>query len=81
MINFVLIPILAIFLLLLIFSGIFVVRQQTSAVVERFGKFTSIRNSGLQLKVPMIDQVAGRINLKVQQLDVLVKLKPKTMYL
>ena len=77
MINFVLIPILAIFLLLLIFSGIFVVRQQTSAVVERFGKFTSIRNSGLQLKVPLIDQVAGRINLKVQQLDVLVETKTK----
>lgn len=77
MINFVLIPILAIFLLLLILSGIFVVRQQTSAVVERFGKFTSIRNSGLQLKVPLIDQVAGRINLKVQQLDVLVETKTK----
>jgi len=77
MINFVLIPILAIFLLLLIFSGIFVVRQQTSAVVERFGKFTSIRNSGLQLKVPLIDQVAGRINLKVQQLDVLEETKTK----
>ncbi|WP_026913652.1 SPFH domain-containing protein [Christiangramia portivictoriae] len=77
MINIVLIPILAIFLLLLIFSGIFVVRQQTSAVVERFGKFTSIRNSGLQLKIPLIDQVAGRINLKVQQLDVLVETKTK----
>ncbi|TQI69373.1 regulator of protease activity HflC (stomatin/prohibitin superfamily) [Gramella sp. Hel_I_59] len=77
MINLVLIPILVILLLLLIFSGIFVVRQQTSAVVERFGKFTSIRNSGLQLKVPLIDQVAGRINLKVQQLDVLVETKTK----
>lgn len=77
MINIVLIPILAIFLLLLIFSGIFVVRQQTSAVVERFGRFTSIRNSGLQLKIPLIDQVAGRINLKVQQLDVLVETKTK----
>lgn len=77
MINLVLIPILVVILLLLIFSGIFVVRQQTSAVVERFGKFTSIRNSGLQLKVPLIDQVAGRINLKVQQLDVLVETKTK----
>jgi len=77
MINLILIPILVIILLLLIFSGIFVVRQQTSAVVERFGKFTSIRNSGLQLKVPLIDQVAGRINLKVQQLDVLVETKTK----
>ncbi|MFV8225346.1 SPFH domain-containing protein [Christiangramia aquimixticola] len=77
MANFILFPILGIFLLLIIFSGIFIVRQQTSAVVERFGKFTSIRGSGLHLKIPLIDQVAGRINLKVQQLDVLVETKTK----
>lgn len=77
MLNLVLIPILVVFTLLIIFSGIFIVKQQTSAVIERFGKFTSIRSSGLQLKIPLIDQVAGRINLKVQQLDVLVETKTK----
>lgn len=77
MLNFVVIPILAVLALLLIFSAVFIVRQQTSAIVERFGKFTSIRSSGLQLKVPIIDQVAGRINLKVQQLDVMVETKTK----
>ncbi|WP_026932904.1 SPFH domain-containing protein [Christiangramia echinicola] len=77
MLNLVIIPVLAIIALLVIVSGIFIVRQQSSAVVERFGKFTSIRNSGLQLKIPIIDQVAGRINLKVQQLDVLVETKTK----
>ncbi|MCM4155002.1 SPFH domain-containing protein [Gramella sp. AN32] len=77
MLNLVLIPALVVILLLLIFSGIFVVRQQTAAIVERFGKFTSIRNSGLQLKIPLIDKVAGRINLKVQQLDVMVETKTK----
>ncbi|MDR5591364.1 SPFH domain-containing protein [Christiangramia sp. SM2212] len=77
MLNLVLWPVLGIFLLLVIFSGIFIVKQQTSAVIERFGRFTSIRSSGLQLKIPLIDQVAGRINLKVQQLDVLVETKTK----
>jgi len=77
MLNLVLIPILGVFLILIIFSGIFIVKQQTSAVIERFGKFTSIRSSGLQLKIPLIDQVAGRINLKVQQLDVMVETKTK----
>lgn len=72
MISYVIIPVLAIFLLVILFSSIFIVKQQTSAVIERFGKFTTIRNSGLQLKIPVIDQVAGRISLKVQQLDVLV---------
>lgn len=77
MLNLVLIPVLAVITLLVVFSGIFIVKQQTSAIIERFGKFTSIRNSGLQLKIPIIDQVAGRINLKVQQLDVLVETKTK----
>ncbi len=77
MLNLVLIPVLVIISLLVIFSGIFIVKQQTSAIIERFGRFTSIRSSGLQLKIPLIDQVAGRINLKVQQLDVLVETKTK----
>ncbi len=63
--------------LIIIISGIFTVKQQTAAVVERFGKFLSIRNSGLQLKIPIIDKIAGRINLRIQQLDVLVETKTK----
>ena len=77
MVNIILLPVLAILVLLILFSGIFIVKQQTAAIVERFGRFTSIRSSGLQLKIPLIDQVAGRINLKVQQLDVMVETKTK----
>ncbi|MBG6133069.1 regulator of protease activity HflC (stomatin/prohibitin superfamily) [Aquimarina sp. EL_43] len=62
---------------IILFSGIFTVKQQTSAVVERFGKFLSIRNSGLHFKIPIFDRIAGRINLKIQQLDVLVETKTK----
>lgn len=63
--------------IILVLSGIFTVKQQTSAIVERFGKFNSIRNSGLQIKIPIIDRIAGRINLKIQQLDVIVETKTK----
>lgn len=65
------------FILILLFSTFFVVKQQTSAIVERFGRFVSIRKSGLQLKIPIVDRVAGRINLRVQQLDVIVETKTK----
>jgi len=65
------------FALLILISGIFTVKQQTAAIVERFGKFQSIRNSGLQFKIPIIDRIAGRINLKIQQLDVIVETKTK----
>lgn len=58
-------------------SCFFTVKQQTAVVIERFGKFQSVRNSGLQLKIPIIDRMAGRINLKIQQLDVIIETKTK----
>ena len=61
--------------LVVLFSSFFTVKQQTSAVIERFGKYASTRTSGLQLKVPIIDRVAGRVNLRIQQLDVLIETK------
>ncbi|MEO2060367.1 MULTISPECIES: SPFH domain-containing protein [Mesonia] len=63
--------------LIILISGIFTVKQQTAAVIERFGKFNSIRNSGLQFKIPVFDKIAGRLNLKIQQLDVIVETKTK----
>ena len=63
--------------LFVLFSSFFTVKQQTAVIVERFGKFLSIRQSGLQLKIPMIDRIAGRVNLKIQQLDVIIETKTK----
>ena len=63
--------------LLLLFFTFFIVKQQTSAIIERFGKFVSVRQSGLQLKIPIIDNVAGRLSLRIQQLDVVVETKTK----
>ena len=62
---------------MLILATFFVVKQQTAVVIERFGKYASTRSSGLQLKIPFIDRIAGRINLKIQQLDVIVETKTK----
>jgi regulator of protease activity HflC (stomatin/prohibitin superfamily) len=73
-------PFLAIVLflgLVLLLSSFFTVKQQTAAVVERFGKFHSIRNSGLQLKLPIIDRISGRVNLRIQQLDVIIETQTK----
>ncbi len=61
----------------LLFLTFFVVKQQTAAIVERFGKFVGVRQSGLQLKIPLIDSVAGRLSLRIQQLDVVVETKTK----
>ena len=68
---------LFLFLVLLILSGLFIVKQQSSAVVERFGKFIAIREPGLHFKIPIIDKISGRISLRVLQLDVIVETKTK----
>lgn len=59
----------------ILLSSFFTVKQQTSVIIERFGKFNSIRHSGLQLKIPVIDRIAGRVNLRIQQLDVIIETK------
>ena len=63
--------------LFLFLSSFFTVKQQTAVIIERFGKFLSVRNSGLQLKIPVVDRIAGRVNLKIQQLDVIIETKTK----
>jgi regulator of protease activity HflC (stomatin/prohibitin superfamily) len=67
------------FILFIVFAltGFFTVKQQTAAIVERFGRFKRIAGAGLNFKVPLIDKVAGRISLRVQQLDVRVETKTK----
>lgn len=61
----------------ILLSAFFTVKQQTSVIIERFGKFHSIRQSGLHLKIPLIDRIAGRVILKIQQLDVIIETKTK----
>jgi len=70
------IPLIIIILLgIALFASFFTVNQQTAAILERFGKFNIIRPSGLHLKIPLIDKVAGRLSLKIQQLDVIIETK------
>jgi len=69
--------ILFVLAVLLVLSGLFIVKQQTSAIIERFGRFLAIRQSGLHIKIPLIDRVAGRMSLKILQLDVIVETKTK----
>ena len=70
-------PILIFIGLILIFTGLFIVKQQSSVIVERFGKFQSVRGPGLNFKIPIIDRIAGKLNLRILQLDVPVETKTK----
>jgi regulator of protease activity HflC (stomatin/prohibitin superfamily) len=63
------------FSLIVLIGAFFIVRQQTAAVIERFGRFQAVRQSGLRFKIPIVDRIAGRLSLKIQQLDVIVETK------
>ncbi len=69
--------IVPIFLVILIVLSIFTVEQQSVAVVERFGKYLRLANPGLNLRIPLIDRIAGRVTLRIQQLDVKAETKTK----
>ena len=66
----------ACFVLFLIgFLTIFIIPQQTVVIVERLGKFKRVATAGLNFKIPVIDNIAGSVNLRVQQLDVVIETK------
>lgn len=73
-IQLIVVLVLAFFILT---TAMFTVKQQTAVLIQRLGKFHSVRNSGLHFKIPVLDQIAGRISLKIQQLDVPVETKTK----
>jgi len=55
----------------------FQVSQQTVSIVERFGKFVKIADSGINFKIPFVDQIVTTQSLRIQQLDVRVSTKTK----
>jgi len=61
----------------IVWASIIVVQQQKMAVIERFGKFVRILSPGINLKIPLIERVAGQMDLRLQQLDVEVETKTK----
>jgi regulator of protease activity HflC (stomatin/prohibitin superfamily) len=67
--------IIGILVLLFLFMGIFTVKQQTFAVIERFGKYARIAGPGLHMKWPIIEAVVGRVSIRVRELNVEVKTK------
>ena len=67
--------IIALLLLALLPVSLYIVEQQTIAIVQRLGKFHQESGPGIHLKIPFIDQIVNRINLRVQQLDVDIETK------
>lgn len=65
-------------LLAMVYDMFFVVQEKETAIVERFGRFHSIRQSGLCFKLPRpIDKVVTRVPLRIQELSSTFDVKTK----
>ncbi|WP_165777165.1 SPFH domain-containing protein [Bifidobacterium primatium] len=69
--------ILLVLIIVLLFMSLYIVPQQNAYVIERLGKFHAVTVAGLHMKIPFIDRIAQKMNLRVSQLD--VKLETKTL--
>ncbi len=63
------IPAIIIILFAVIISNIIVVQQSKAFVIERLGAFLTVWGVGLHFKIPFIDRIARRVNLKEQVYD------------
>tara|TARA_B110000285_G_scaffold80921_1_gene93394 strand:- start:4850 stop:5704 length:855 start_codon:yes stop_codon:yes gene_type:complete len=52
-----------------------IVPERQSWVIQRLGKFSRISQPGLKFKIPFIEVIASKENLRIQQLDVDVETK------
>ena len=66
---FILLLILFFIIIMAMLSSIRIVPQANAYVVERLGAFKETWSVGLHIKVPFIDRVARRVNLKEQVVD------------
>jgi len=76
-VSFIFYGIAAIFIVGTLLSGFFQVRTAEAVVVQRMGKFLRVGTAGINFKLPWLDQIAGRIDLRVQQLALDVETKTK----
>lgn len=73
--SLLLLGLLALSAIAVLLDAFFTVEQRTTAIIQRFGKFVREAGPGFQTKIPFIDRVIGRVNLRVQQLDVKIETK------
>ena len=68
-VGLVVVVIVVLIVLLLLISCIKIVPQARAMVVERLGAYQATWSTGLHFKVPIIDRVARRVDLKEQVVD------------
>ncbi len=69
--------VVAVLLLIVLCCSCYIVPQQQAYIIERFGKFKKVTFAGIHVKIPFVDQIAMKTNMRVSQLN--VKIETKTL--
>jgi len=70
--------ILAVIILILICTTMYIVQQQTIVIIERFGKFLRSSSAGLHIRAPFgVDRIVQRVQLRIQQSNIEIETKTK----
>ncbi|MDN6553886.1 MAG: SPFH domain-containing protein [Bifidobacterium mongoliense] len=72
---FFLLIVLAVIIVILILS-LYIVPQQQAYIIERFGKLHKVQFAGIHMKIPVVDRIAMKTNMRVNQLNVKLETKP-----
>ena len=60
----------------IVISSLYVGKQQSVAIIERFGRYQKISDSGIHMRAPFgIDKIAARVQLRVLQSEIVVETK------
>jgi regulator of protease activity HflC (stomatin/prohibitin superfamily) len=62
-------------IVVVIILSIYTVKQQTFAVIERFGKFSRVTDPGLHFRIPIVESISGRVSIRVNELNVKIRTK------
>ena len=66
MVLYIIFGVVGLLLLVGLFLSFFTVKQETVAVVTRFGKFLKISQTGINFKLPFIDSIYSIVSLQNQ---------------
>ncbi|HGI2247553.1 TPA: SPFH domain-containing protein [Streptococcus agalactiae] len=76
--SLIILTVILVLLIVLLITSLYVVKQQTVAIIERFGKYQKTATSGIHIRVPLgIDKIAARVQLRLLQSEIIVETKTK----
>ncbi len=73
----ILLGIIVLLAIIIVICGAYIVQQQTMVIIERLGKFHTVTGPGFHVKIPLVDRIARRVDMKTNQSEFVISGKTK----